>query len=92
VTGSSCAVRCLVAGHVQGVYFRAATAERALDLGVRGWVRNLPDRRVEVLATGDPEAVATLTQWLWRGPPRAQVVSVVVEEWTGPVPGDFSVR
>jgi acylphosphatase len=92
VTDSSCAVRCLVAGHVQGVFFRAATAERALDLGVRGWVRNLPDRRVEVLATGDPEAVATLTQWLWQGPPRAQVVSVVVEEWTGPIPDGFSVR
>jgi acylphosphatase len=92
VTESSCAVRCLVAGHVQGVFFRAATAERALDLGVRGWVRNLPDRRVEVLATGDPEAVATLTQWLWQGPPRAQVVSVVVEEWTGRIPDGFSVR
>ena len=86
------AVRCFVAGHVQGVYFRAATAERALELGVCGWVKNLPDRRVEVLATGDPDAVATLTRWLWQGPPRAQVDSVTVEEWTGQVPGDFSVR
>ena len=77
---------------MQGVYFRAATAERALELGVRGWVRNLPDRRVEVLASGDADAVATLTRWLWQGPPRARVANVVVEEWTGPTPKDFSVR
>jgi acylphosphatase len=92
VTESACAIRCLVAGHVQGVYFRAATAERALELGVRGWVRNLPDRRVEVLAAGNPEAIAALTRWLWQGPPRARVASVAVEEWTGPIPEDFSVR
>jgi acylphosphatase len=73
------------------VYFRAATAERAVELGVRGWVKNLPDRRVEVVATGNPDAIATLTRWLWQGPPRARVVSVTVEEWTGPAPPDFSV-
>jgi acylphosphatase len=86
------AVRCLVEGRVQGVYFRAATFERATELGLRGWVRNLPDRRVEVLAIGDPEDVATLTKWLWQGPPMARVVSVSVEEWTGLLPDDFSVR
>jgi acylphosphatase len=73
------------------VYFRAATAERAVELGVRGWVKNLPDRRVEVVATGNPDEIATLTRWLWHGPPRARVVSVTVEEWTGPAPPDFSV-
>jgi acylphosphatase len=73
------------------VYFRAATAERAVELGVRGWVKNLPDRRVEVVATGNPDEIATLTRWLWQGPPRARVVSVTVEEWTGPAPPDFSV-
>jgi acylphosphatase len=76
---------------VQGVYFRAATAERAVELGLRGWVRNLPDRRVEVLVTGDAEAVGALTRWLWQGPPRARVDSVSIEEWTGPIPDDFSV-
>jgi acylphosphatase len=86
------AVRCLVAGHVQGVYFRAATAERAQELGVRGWVKNLPDRRVEVVATGNADAIATLTRWLWQGPPRAHVVGVTIEEWTGQTPDDFSVR
>jgi acylphosphatase len=92
VTSRSRAVRCLVGGRVQGVYFRAATVERATVLGLCGWVRNLPDRRVEVLASGDSEAVAALTEWLWEGPPRAKVVSVAVEEWIGPVPDDFSAR
>jgi acylphosphatase len=74
------------------VYFRAATAERAQELGVRGWVKNLPDRRVEVVASGDGDAIAALTRWLWQGPPRAHVVSVTVEEWTGTAPDGFSVR
>jgi acylphosphatase len=74
------------------VYFRAATADRAVELGVRGWVKNLPDRRVEVVASGDADAVATLTRWLWQGPPRARVDSVTLEEWTGLLPDDFSVR
>jgi acylphosphatase len=59
---------------------------------VRGWVKNLPDRRVEVVAAGDAHAISTLTRWLWQGPPRARVVSVTVEEWSGKTPDDFSVR
>ena len=86
------AVRCLVAGRVQGVYFRAATVERATALELRGWVRNLPDRRVEVLAAGPSAAVAELTEWLWHGPPAARVLSVAVEEWTQSVPEDFRIR
>jgi acylphosphatase len=81
-----------VSGRVQGVYYRAATCERATELGLRGWVRNLPDRRVEVVAAGDIDAVGSLTAWLWQGPPSASVVTVGVEEWTGVVPEDFSIR
>ncbi|HEY5569145.1 MAG TPA: acylphosphatase [Gammaproteobacteria bacterium] len=85
-------VRCVVSGRVQGVYYRAATCERATELGLRGWVRNLPDRRVEVVAAGDVDAVGALTAWLWQGPPVARVATVGVEEWTGAVPDDFSIR
>lgn len=72
-------VRCLVAGRVQGVSFRASTREKAMELGVRGWVRNLPDGRVEALLQGEAEAVEALKKWLWRGPTLAQVVDVQSE-------------
>lgn len=71
----------MVAGRVQGVYYRAATAEKALELALDGWVKNLPDGRVEVVAAGAPEAIASLASWLWEGPPAARVEAVHLEEW-----------
>ena len=65
--------RFFVSGKVQGVFFRASTVREAERLELRGWARNLPDGRVEVLALGDPVRVAQLAQWLGRGPPRARV-------------------
>jgi acylphosphatase len=62
---------------VQGVYYRAAAQQRARQLGVTGNVRNLPDGRVEVLACGEPAAVEALCEWLWQGPPHAQVTEVI---------------
>jgi acylphosphatase len=85
--------RCHVSGRVQGVYFRAATRARARELGVTGYAKNLPDGRVEVVACGEPQAVGQLCEWLWIGPPSAQVAAVDVVEITvetlGPLPGDF---
>lgn len=68
--------RYLVSGKVQGVWFRAATREQALALGLRGHARNLPDGRVEVLVAGDHDAVARLAAWLREGPPHARVHAV----------------
>lgn len=84
-------MRCLVTGRVQGVYYRSATAERAQALALRGWVKNLPDGRVEVVASGDATAVVALTRWLWQGPPAARVEAVYLEEWLGDVPAGFVV-
>jgi acylphosphatase len=72
-------VRCMVAGRVQGVFFRASAREEALRLGLTGQARNLPDGRVEVLACGEPEAVKGLREWLRRGPPQAEVTGVACE-------------
>jgi acylphosphatase len=72
--------RCYVSGRVQGVFYRASTRQRALELGCRGYARNLPDGRVEVLAVGDTDAVLTLIKWLWQGPPAAHVTDVAVSD------------
>lgn len=73
------AIRAEVSGYVQGVGFRYATRRVAGDLGVTGWVRNLPDGAVEVWAQGAAEAVLGLRRFLERGPRGAAVVSVRVE-------------
>jgi acylphosphatase len=85
------AIRCVAAGQVQGVYYRAATAERARRLKLDGWVKNLPDGRVEVVAAGAPTALAALASWLWQGPPAARVEAVYLEPWSGAVPAGFVV-
>jgi acylphosphatase len=85
------AIRCLVAGRVQGVYYRGATAEQAGRLQLDGWVKNLADGRVEVVAAGQPDAVAELASWLWEGPPAARVDAVHLEQWTGSVAPGFAV-
>ncbi len=68
--------RFLVSGRVQGVFFRASTREQALKLGLRGYAKNLPDGRVEVLAEGSATALDALERWLHVGPPMARVESV----------------
>ena len=85
-------IRCYVSGRVQGVWYRAATREQALALGVAGYARNLRDGRVEVLACGEEQAVNTLREWLWQGPPHAKVSDV---RWQAAAidqePTDFTV-
>lgn len=84
--------RVLVAGRVQGVFFRHATARQANDRGLTGWVRNLPDGDVEAVFEGPAEAVEELVAWCRRGPPAAEVSSVEVS-WHDPVgESGFSVR
>jgi len=80
--GSPAAVRALrvvVTGRVQGVWFRQSTAETARAAGVVGWVRNLPDGRVEAWLQGAEEPVERVLAWIRRGgPPAAQVDAVDV--------------
>ena len=73
-------VRIFVAGRVQGVWFRASARDRALELGVDGWVRNLADGRVEIEAEGTPESIDALLAWCARGPEGARVTAVEVED------------
>ena len=63
---------------MQGVWFRGSTRDRARELGLDGWVRNLPDGRVEAWVEGDPHAVAAMVEWLREGPRSARVSDVEV--------------
>lgn len=69
-----------VSGRVQGVFFRASTRARAQALGLAGWVRNLADGRVEVVAEGEAAAVAQLLAWLHVGPDHAVVTDLTVRD------------
>jgi len=71
--------RVRVRGRVQGVFFRASTAEHAAALGLRGRAENQPDGTVLVHAAGAPDALARLVEWLRRGPPMARVDAIEVE-------------
>ncbi|MEM2989270.1 MAG: acylphosphatase [Candidatus Bathyarchaeia archaeon] len=74
-----------VSGLVQGVFFRHETARRAIRLGVRGWVRNLPDGRVEAIFEGERESVEKLVEFCRHGPPGAIVEDLEVrwEDYRG---------
>ena len=85
-------VKCLVSGRVQGVYFRAHTRDQALQLGLSGWVRNLPSGQVEILACGPTVEVEKLIAWLWQGPREARVAHVRCEAVSTPAPADFVIR
>ncbi|PNU20052.1 acylphosphatase [Geothermobacter hydrogeniphilus] len=78
----SCA-HLLISGRVQGVWYRGSTKDKARELGLTGWVRNLPDGRVEALACGPQEQIEALIQWCHQGPPAAQVSEVEVD-WREP--------
>ena len=72
-------------GRVQGVFFRARMRDKALEEGVKGWVRNLPDGSVEAVVEGPWEKVLKVVCWAHHGPPLARVerVETTIEEPTG---------
>jgi acylphosphatase len=76
-----------ISGKVQGVFFRANTQREARRLGLRGFVRNLPDGRVEALFEGEEQAIRQMIDWCRRGPSGARVERVDVE-W-GDYRGEF---
>ena len=83
----------VVRGRVQGVWFRASTREKAIELGLTGWVRNLPDGSVEAEFQGPAEQAEEMRQWLWTGSPLSSVTEVSATPMP-PVPGEsgFAIR
>lgn len=84
--------RFLVAGRVQGVYFRQSAAVLARRLRLRGWIRNRSDGRVEGVVAGEPGALDEFRAWLAQGPPAARVQSVVWEPDDQALPDGFKIR
>lgn len=82
-----------VSGRVQGVFYRATAVQVAQSLGLSGWVRNLPDGRVEIVAEGDESALQEFRRWCGQGPAAARVDQMEVKEESasGELTG-FSVR
>lgn len=78
--GGRVCVRSLISGHVQGVGYRYNTRKKAMALGLTGWVRNLPDGRVEAVVEGDHAQVNSLVEWFQSGPPAARVETVSTHE------------
>ena len=71
-------VHLVIKGKVQGVFFRASTKEKANELGIKGWVKNMPDGNVEVLAAGNKDQLENFIEWCRRGPTQAIVSDVIV--------------
>lgn len=80
-------VHAIVHGRVQGVSFRYHTQLTAESLGITGWVRNLPDRTVEVLGEGSTDQIEKFTSFLQKGPLGARVDSVNISQ--GEASGDY---
>jgi len=85
-------LHCYVTGRVQGVCFRLSTREQANSYGLTGWVRNLHDGRVEIMAFGDEQQLDKLNYWLKSGPSMAQVTNLAYERIDFQDFEDFSVR
>ena len=85
-------IHCFVSGRVQGVCYRMSTEQKARILGLTGWVRNLSDGRVEVMASGKEALIDELQQWLSHGPKMANVINVESHNVDFQAFPDFSIR
>lgn len=81
-----------VSGRVQGVYFRASARDVARSLGLRGYVRNEPEGSVYIEVEGEDKALTEFTDWCRKGPPRAHVTEIQIEESTVQNLGNFDIR
>ncbi len=68
-----------VSGNVQGVWYRQFVKKNSIKLGITGWVRNLPDNRVEAVFQGNKEVIAQMIKLCQEGPPLAEVKKVLVD-------------
>lgn len=75
-------IHLIIHGIVQGVNFRFSTRQKALSLGLKGWVRNKKDGSIEAVAEGSEEAISEFVKWCNTGPEMANVTKVQIKEVT----------
>jgi len=80
-------VHVYISGKVQGVFFRAVTQKTAIGFNLTGWVRNVPDGRVEAIFEGEDTNIDKMIAWCHIGPPAARVIEVLIE--AEPYSGEF---
>lgn len=85
-------LHCYVTGRVQGVFFRANTQKQAQRLGLTGWVKNMDDGRVEVMANGEQLQLAELKKWLAKGPLGARVKKLDSETLAPQTFNEFQIK
>jgi acylphosphatase len=81
-------VHLIISGRVQGVFYRSTTSQEARLRGVTGWIRNLPDGRVEAVFEGEKEAIEDLIAFCWHGSRSSKVTDIRVD-WQ-PYVGEFA--
>lgn len=73
-------IQIIVTGKVQGVFFRNYALQKATQLGIDGFIKNMPDGSVYIEAVGEDDLLSLLIDWCYNGPPQAQVTNVEVKE------------
>jgi len=81
-----------VYGKVQGVWFRQSTKEKAIALGLTGWVQNTPDGAVQIVVSGEPGILNEFLVWCGQGPPKARVDNIITEELSNILFEHFTIR
>ncbi len=85
-------IKAIVKGRVQGVWYRGSTQEKAQEICLSGYVKNLSNGDVEIVATGESTAIETLINWAWQGPPHAVVEHIELTPLSEHLSGPFRIR
>ena len=85
-------VHLVIKGKVQGVYYRASAKEKANELGIKGWIKNIPGGHVEVMASGSKEQLEKFIEWCRQGPKYAHVSDMIVTKGEQENFNDFSIK
>lgn len=75
-------IHLIIQGKVQGVFYRVSARKKAVEMGINGWVKNTPERHVEIIAQGTNEQLQKLIEWCRQGPSKARVDHIITTEKT----------